>query len=186
MFLNKKIKTLIGKNKISTFYRLIIFTIFIVIIETAGIGLVIPLIQIILNPEYLDKIRNLIPIFDNYDDKEMIVSFLILLWLLFIIKNILYMTYIYISNKFNQAIRRDIATQLYHNFLNQKFNFHLNVSSVELIKNINMDLDDLRFSLYHFFIGIAEVFITICLVVLLLTYDFYATSVLVIIFIFGL
>ena len=184
MFLNKKIKTLIGKNKIPTFYRLVIFTIFIAIIETAGIGLVIPLIQIILNPEYLDKIRNLIPIFDNYDDKEMIVSFLILLWLLFIIKNILYMTYIYISNKFNQAIRRDIATQLYHNFLNQKFNFHLNVSSVELIKNINMDLDDLRFSLYHFFIGIAEVFITICLVVLLLTYDFYATSVLVIIFIF--
>ena len=184
MLLNKKIKTLIGRNKIAKFYTLVIFTILIAIIETAGVGLVIPLIQIILNPEYIDKIRVFIPIFDDYTDQKIIVSFLIILWLIFVLKNILYMSYVYISNKFNQGIRRDIASKLYHNFLNQKYNFHLNVSSVELIKNINIDLEDLRFSLYHFFTGIAELFITICLVILLLTYDFYSTSLLVIIFVF--
>ena len=62
----------------------------------------------------------------------------------------MYMFYIYISNKFNQNIRKDIAQKLYFNFLNQKYNFHLNISSVELVKNINIDLEDLRFSLYHF------------------------------------
>ena len=182
MFLDKKITTLIGKNKIFKFYKLIIFTIFIAIIETAGIGMVIPLIQIILNPEYIEKIRDFIPYFSDYNDKKIILIFLILLWLIFVVKKFFYMTYIYISNKFNQNIRKDLATKLYHNFLHQRYNFHLSISSVELIKNINIDLEDLRFSLSHFFIGVAEIFITISLVVLLLVYDFYTTSILIFVF----
>jgi ABC-type multidrug transport system fused ATPase/permease subunit len=184
MFLTKKIKTLIGHDKLNKFNLIVIFTIFIAIIETAGIGMVIPLVNIILNPEYLDKIKVFIPYLHNFSDKQNIVIFLIFLWLIFIIKNIMYMFYIYISNKFNQNIRKDIAQKLYFNFINQKYNFHLNISSVELVKNINIDLEDLRFSLYHFFIGIAEVFITICLIVLLLSYDFISTSLIIAAFIF--
>mgnify|MGYP001163912888 FL=1 len=182
MFLNKKIAALIGKDKIHKFYKLVVFTIFIAVIETAGIGMVIPLIQIILNPEYIEKIKDFIPFFSDYTDRRIILSFLLLLWLIFIIKNFLYMTYIYISNKFNQNIRKDLATKLYYNFLNQKYNFHLSTSSVELIKNINIDLEDLRFSLAHFFIGVAEIFICISLVVLLLTFDFYTTTILITVF----
>jgi len=182
MFLGQKIRTLIGRKKINKLYLLMFFTIFIAIIETLGIGMVIPLVNIILDPDYFEKIKDFFPILENNTDKQNILIFLICLWLIFIIKNILYMVYIYTSNKFNQNIRKNLAEKLYHNFLNQKYNFHLNISSVELVKNINMDLEELRYVLYHFFIGMAELFISICLIILLLTYDFYSTSILIILF----
>ena len=167
MFLDKKIKTLIGPKKINKLYLIIFFTILIALIETSGIGMVIPLIQIILNPDYLDKVRDYIPIFQNYSNSKLIFIFLLTLWLIFIIKNILYLLYIYVSNRFNQNIRENLANKLYYNFLHQKYNFHLKNSSVELVKNINIDLEEFRFGMFHFFVGIAEVFITLSLVILL-------------------
>ena len=52
-----------------------------------------------------------------------------------------------------------------------------------MVKNINLDLEDLRFSLYHFFIGIAEVFITLMIMLLLLSYNFYATLIIILLLI---
>ncbi len=175
MFISDKIKTLIGYEKLGKFNLIIFFTVFIAIIETAGIGMIIPLVNIILNPDYVEKIRDFVPYLKNFSVSQNIIIFLAVVWIIFLVKNLMYIFYIYISNKFNQNIRRDLAKKLYNNFLNQKYIFHLNNSSVELVKNINLDLEDLRFSLYHFFIGIAEVFITLMIMVLLLTYNFYAT-----------
>ena len=128
--------------------------------------MIIPLIQIILNPDYIDKIKDYLPLFQNYSNSKLVVIFLLVLWLIFIVKNILYLFYIYISNRFNQNIRKDLANRLYLNFLNKNYNFHLKNSSVELVKNINIDLEDFRFGMFHFFIGIAEVFITLYLLIL--------------------
>ena len=90
------------------------------------------------------------PLFQNYSNSKLVVIFLLVLWLIFIVKNILYLFYIYISNRFNQNIRKDLANRLYLNFLNKNYNFHLKNSSVELVKNINIDLEDFRFGMFHF------------------------------------
>ena len=57
MFLNNKIKVLIGEKQLNKFFLLIIFTIFMALLETLGIGMVIPLVSIIMDPDYLDKVR---------------------------------------------------------------------------------------------------------------------------------
>ena len=75
MFLNNKIKVLIGKKQLNKFFLLIIFTIFIALLETLGIGMVIPLVSIIMDPEYLDKIREFIPLIANKSNKEIILFF---------------------------------------------------------------------------------------------------------------
>lgn len=180
MFLNHRIKVLLGKKQLNKFFLLIIFTIGIALIETMGIGMVIPLISIIMDPEYLDKIRGFIPIIKNYSNKEIILSFLVLLCSIFVLKNILYLFYVYWSQKFNANIRKDLTDTLYNNFINQKYNFHLKKSSIELIKNINIDAEDIRFGMYHFFSGIAEFFICIFLLFLLLFFNFKLTLIVII------
>ena len=47
--IDKKIKVLIGADKINKFYLIVLFTILIALVKTSGIGMIIPLIQIILN-----------------------------------------------------------------------------------------------------------------------------------------
>ena len=66
MFISNKIKTLIVHEKIGKFNIIIFFTVFIAIIETAGIGMIIPLVNIILNPDYVDKIRDFVPYLKNF------------------------------------------------------------------------------------------------------------------------
>ena len=83
MFIDKKIKVLIGADKINKFYLIVLFTILIALIETSGIGMIIPLIQIILNPDYIDKIKDYLPLFQNYSNSKLVVIFLLVLWLIF-------------------------------------------------------------------------------------------------------
>ena len=72
MFLSKKIKTLIGYDKLNKFNLIVIFIIFIALIETAGIGMVIPLVNVILNPDYLNKINKGLSLEQNINELELI------------------------------------------------------------------------------------------------------------------
>ena len=87
--------------------------------------MVVPLVGIIMDPEYLDKIRGLIPLIENTSNKEIILFFLLLVCVIFILKNIIYLFYIYWSQKFNANIRKSLTNSLYSNFINQKYHFHV-------------------------------------------------------------
>ncbi len=180
MFLNNKIKVLLGKKQLNKFFLLIIFTIFMALLETLGIGMVIPLVSIIMDPDYLDKVREFIPLIKNISNKEIILFFLLFVCVIFILKNIIYLFYIYWSQKFNANIRKSLTNSLYNNFINQKYHFHLKKSSIELIKNINIDAEDVRFGMHHFFLGIAEFFICICILILLLFFNYKLTLIVLI------
>ena len=120
MFLNNKIKILLGKKQLNKFFLLIIFTIFMALLETLGIGMVIPLVSIIMDPEYLNKMREIIPFIKNTSNKEIILLFLVIVCMIFILKNIIYLFYIYWSQKFNANIRKSLTNSLYSNFINQR------------------------------------------------------------------
>ena len=184
MFLNKKFRYLIGDDQISKFYILILFTIFIAIIETMGIGMVIPVVNIVQDQSYLEKIKDLIPIFNNFSNKQIVIILLVFVSLIYFFKNILVMCYIYWSGQLNQTVRKKLTQKLYYNFLTQKYHFHVKKSSVELVKNINMDADELRFGMYHFFLGVAEFFIFLFIVMFLLFYNFLTTTIIIISFLF--
>ena len=89
MFLNNKIKVLIGEKQLNKFFLLIIFTIFMALLETLGIGMVIPLVSIIMDPDYLDKVREIIPYIKNTSNKEIILFFLLFVCVIFVLKNII-------------------------------------------------------------------------------------------------
>ena len=57
--------------------------------------MVVPLVGIIMDPEYLDKIRGLIPLIENTSNKEIILFFLLLVCVIFILK-ILFIYFIFI------------------------------------------------------------------------------------------
>ena len=109
MFLNNKIKVLIGEKQLNKFFLLIIFTIFMALLETLGIGMVIPLVSIIMDPDYLDKVREIIPYIKNTSNKEIILFFLLFVCVIFVLKNIIYLFYIYWSQKFNANIRKSLT-----------------------------------------------------------------------------
>ena len=107
MFLNNKIKILLGKKQLNKFFLLIILQYLLLLLETLGIGMVVPLVGIIMDPEYLDKIRGLIPLIENISNKEIILFFLLLVCVIFILKKYyLFILYLLESKNLTQILEK--------------------------------------------------------------------------------
>ena len=104
-FIFNFIKLLSKKDKI-TFFLLISGSILNVFLEILSIGMVIPLIGIILNPEVaINKLSNFLPdlffieVLSNVDYSSYIFYFLATFFCLFLLKNLFIFIYFYLQNK---------------------------------------------------------------------------------------
>ena len=130
------------KQKIN-FYLLICFSIIIVFLELLSIGLVIPLISIILDPniiltKFIDKDLNFYSLIENILYTQNIVYyFLVFFVFLFLTKNILFFLINYLVYKFVEDIEVKFSSELIYRYLSQKYPFFIKNYSSSLITKIN-------------------------------------------------
>ena len=175
-FKNKIIKLIFEKN---IAFFIILLSILVAILETIGIGSVIPLIKIFSDPFYLDNLKELdkFDFLNKFDNRTLTNIFFLVVPAIFIFKNLLYVTFIYLSSNFIANFRTDLSRRLYSNFIYTDYKFHLNNNSSDLIKNINIDTENLRFSISFAISGISELFIMLSLLTFLLIYNFILTGI---------
>ena len=125
---------------------LVLASILIVLLELLSVGMVIPLIGIMLNPEkIIIQIEKYFPDFyflKNFLNLELssyLIYFLILFFSIFLIKNFLIFIYFYYQNKFVQNIEANLARRLLEKYFSQKYSFVNNNSSI-LISKLTADL----------------------------------------------
>ena len=132
------------KQKIN-FYLLICFSIIIVFLELLSIGLVIPLISIILDPniiltKFIDKDLNFYSLIENILYTQNIVYyFLVFFVFLFLTKNILFFLINYLVYKFVEDIEVKFSSELIYRYLSQKYPFFIKNYSSSLITKISVD-----------------------------------------------
>ena len=175
-FIFNFIKLLSKKDKI-TFFLLISGSILNVFLEILSIGMVIPLIGIILNPEVaINKLSNFLPdlffieVLSNVDYSSYIFYFLATFFCLFLLKNLFIFIYFYLQNKFVQKIEQDLSRKILKKYLFQDYSFFVDNNSSTLTSKLSADL--LNFT--RGFVGplitlISEVMIVIgfCVIILL-------------------
>jgi len=137
-------KLLNSKQKIN-FYLMIVFSIIIIFFELLSIGLVIPLISIILDPDIFLTTFNIegtkfFPLIENFINSGFFIYyFLIFFILLFIIKNILVFFINYYQLKFVEKIEVSFASSMIYKYLSQKFPFFSKNNSSNLITKLSID-----------------------------------------------
>ena len=176
-FFENRIIKLIFENNIVFF--IILLSILVAILETIGIGSVIPLIKIFSDPVYLDNLKELdkFDFLNKFDNKTLINIFFLIFPAIFIFKNLLYVTFIYLSSNFIANFRTVLSRRLYSNYIYTDYKFHLNNNASDLIKNINIDTENLRFSISFVILGISEIFIIISILTFLFIYNFILTGI---------
>ena len=167
----KKLFKILDAQKSKEFKILIILMFFSMILETIGIGSMIPLINFftdgnILLPYDINLNQTLL----NFGIRENnILNFiLIILIFIFLIKNIYITFYSWIESKFAYKVRFDLGVRLFNKYLYNSYTFHLSNNSSNLISKIVHETGVYGAALINFSTLLTEVLIIFGLLTLLL------------------
>ena len=139
----KKINFLITKRQRKGLV-ILTFLLFIgMFLEIFGLGILIPTISIILDPEITDKTPFILTIrnfFSEFSDLSFVFLFLGALVFVYLIKTIFIIFLTHKQNRFLSNMIAYISNNLFINYMNQPYSFHLNRNASELLKNIQLEI----------------------------------------------
>ena len=129
-------------QKVQLFFLLFI-VIFTTFVELLGVAAIMPLIEIMMDPSYIQKTFYLRYIYDTFGFSGT-TSFLIFLAVALIvvywIKNVLVSISYNLQYKFTFSNQKRMAYKMLECYLDQPYFFHLSHNSAELIRSINTDI----------------------------------------------
>lgn len=140
-----KINKLISFKEKKSLYLILFLIILSSILETVGIGLIIPIIKVIfsndlntllLTYENTYFIGNFINFFLKLTKTELIIFFLSVLSIFYILKSYLLIFFIYLRELKLDNINDRLTEKLFNKYLSQDYLFHTNKNSADLIRNI--------------------------------------------------
>ena len=162
-----KVFQVLSKNQRKRFY-LILFCLFIgMILEAFGIGIILPVLNIIVSPEslkqyvWLNDFLNSISLINN---QQIIIFALLLLIGVYFFKSIYLVLLSYYQNRYISFISSQISNRLFKNYLNQDFMFHNERNSSELIKMFQVEISMVATLLLSGVILITEIAIAIAII----------------------
>ena len=150
---------------------LLLFVIFIAtILETVGIGLIIPFLALIIDPNVIEKYSEFTGIV--IDSSKFSHNFIIMIAtstmaMVYILKAI-YLTYKSKAQaSYVYKLQADLSNRLFSGYIYKPYTFHLQVHSSKLIQNILDDVHNFTTVVVSGLSLLSEVFIVVGLVVLM-------------------
>ena len=154
----KKINFLITKRQRKGLV-ILTFLLFIgMILEVFGLGILIPVLSLLLDPKIAEESSALIFIKDFLPEmsyQSFLYLFLISIVALYLFKSLFLVFLTYKQNSFLSNINAYISNKLFSSYLSQPYSFHLNRNASELIKNIQIEISNLS----AFFLSLITIFI---------------------------
>jgi ATP-binding cassette subfamily B protein len=159
-----KLRALLTRRDKQFLLGLLIFSIFISIIETAGISVIMPFIAIatdftlIHSNEYYSLIYKFFE-FDN--DVRFVITFGIVLIFFYIFRSAINLLYFYLLNRFTQGRYHLLAYRLFENYMGLSYKDFIKRNSSNLTKSIVNEASNLTSLISAVLFMMSEVFIVI-------------------------
>ena len=143
----KKIKFLLNKNQIKSLVILSLLLVIGMIFEVFGLGIIIPFITIILNPEFLtssvysNQIRD---VFGEIPYNDFLFYTLSIFVVIYLFKTLFLIFLAFKQNTFLSNLDATVSVKLFNHYLKKKYSFHLKRNSASLIKNLQVEVNLFR------------------------------------------
>ncbi len=165
-----KVFQILSKKQRKRFY-LILFCLFVgMILEAFGIGIILPVLNIIVSPENLKQfvwLNNFFNSISLINNNQIIIFALILLMGVYFFKSLYLVLLSYYQNRYISFISSQISNRLFKNYLNQDFMFHNERNSSELIKMLQVEISKVSSLLLSGVTLITEIAIAIAIILIL-------------------
>ena len=157
-----------------------------VFFEAIGIGLILPLISILIEPEIVVNFFSQFTFIPKYlltSHEVFLQTIVIFITVVFTLKAVILAIFTRVYIKFGYSLQYNLTKQLYWKYLKSTYDFHINTNTSTLIANINIEVTNLIKG--YFFSAIqlfTEVFVIIGIMIVLLFLQFKLTLVIAIYF----
>ncbi len=185
--LSKIFKIIKTKNS-KGFIFLIFLSIISVILDTLSIAIVIPVVSVIIQPNFLYKYEDtimweFIPNFIfSIEHGKLIIIFLSIFGLIFLFKNIYLVIYNFFIASFSNKLKAELTTELLNRYLNQNYLFHVNKKFTNVIANLTTEASFLTNGIISpTIVLLSEILLLVMLALLIFFLKLYK-----VIFIFGI
>ena len=137
----KKIRELLEKKHKKELLLILFLLVIGMLLEMAGIGLLIPAINFFMNKTTFDNYKHFLPDFlSNTTHNSLVIYFFICIILFFIIKSI-YLIYLsYRQSLFTASLSNYLSNKLFQGYIKMPYSFFLNSNTSDLIKNIQSEV----------------------------------------------
>ena len=137
MIINRKILNLLPKSYKNKSILFVVFLIIASILETLGIGLILPLLELIINGNFSRNFFNLNVqnIFGSIENFIIIKTLIISILFLYFLKSIYLVFFSFWQAKFANNVFKDLSCKLFNIYLNQPVRFFYLKNSSELLRN---------------------------------------------------
>jgi ABC-type multidrug transport system fused ATPase/permease subunit len=168
----KKIYAILDSQQKKQVFILLFLMLIGVILETLGIGVIIPFINILINFDKNQKVKSFFDFYTPGISKETIIIIgLFSILLFFILKNLFSFFLIWKQNKFSNNFIVSKSTQLYKSYLQQPYSFFLKNNTSFLIRNVHGEVEGVRDTIMQFSILISESLVVIFIGLILILYN---------------
>lgn len=154
--LKQKISYILSRKEKKRFLFLIGLTLIGMILESLGLGLLVPTISMVINPNFFKGIvENFgISFFENFSYQTSLLIILSCIGCLYIFKTIFLTFILDWQNKFIFHLQANISKDLYQRYLNQPYQFYLSTNTSDVTKNILIEVQ----LLVKYFIALINLF----------------------------
>lgn len=138
----KQLNYIFTKKQKLEFLLLLIVIIFTAFLELLGVTAIMPLIDVMMNPEAIQNTEylNLLYVYFNFSNRNSFIAFLAgLLIVVYVVKNILTAVMYKLQYHFTYSNQRKLAYRMMDCYLHQPYYFHLSHNSSDLIRGISTD-----------------------------------------------
>ena len=138
----KKINFLLSKSQRKKLIVLTILLFFGMILEFFGLGILVPVLNILLDPSALDENRyfeSLREFFIGISDQSFTLHLLGFIVVFYIAKSCFLVLLTFKQNRFLSFLNASIINKLFSSYMNQPYDYHLKINSSDLIKNLQLE-----------------------------------------------
>lgn len=163
----KKLNFLITKRQRRTLILLSFLIFFGMVLESFGLGIIIPAISIVIDPDFFTKSEelNFFLKYVEFSQKEFAFFFLGLVAVIYFFKSIFLIYLNYRQNKFLANLNANLTNSLFNKYITLPYSFHLNSNSGVLIKNIQIEVNYLSGFCNGLVTFFTELFLIIAIVI---------------------
>ena len=184
MELIKNILKNLEKNEKRKSYFVFFLVISILLLDFLGVTLFIPIISLIVNPEFYSEIKE-IAFFEDWGKIKIINFFLASIVMVFIFKNLLFLFFNYYKKKLLAEISISFSSRIFNSYISEDYSFYLKKGNASMIRditligsytqNIELFLNLLIESIILVFVFIVALYInyTLALIIFLLSISSY-------------
>ena len=181
----KKIIEIIDKKTLKSSIFLFFLMLITMVLETLGVGLVIPVITILFDDGISDKI----PFFQeiiitlNYPSQLMLIVYsMVMLITVYFLKSSFVAFFNWRQANFILDAQVSISEKLFSSYMNQPYSFHLRRNSAGLIRNIITEVNSLISCFTAIIVLVTEILVFIGISILLLSYEFMGSLIVILLF----